>query len=326
MTVKYIVKKRDCSDVNFFHASIMRPIHILTLFAGSFLLGETVSETKQIQFIRRQADLRMIEKKHSVEEEARRIHSDVMRSHAQKDRREDVHATPKKMVLQVYGSATVSGKLTDEDQNPISDVEVRADFEDGGTWTKTGSDGTYEMIVNAGRVWIRVNINDLVPDYLQPRDQEDEVVNGAKAMVNFTAYSTDAAISGMILLDGAALPGVYVSADGRLGYTWTETGANGIFTLNVASDADASGGYNLRVNTHDFAKSAFRTERYDGITSGTSDLTINLVSATSSIEGTVTDNSGMAVGDVTVFANQHQRQNLDKSTRRFDGTDQSMRS
>ena len=63
------------------------------------------------------------------------------------------------------------------------------------------------------------------------------------------------------------------------------------------------------MNTHDFAESAFRTERHDGITSGTSALTINLVSATASIEGAVTDNSGMAVAEVTVFANQHQTGN-----------------
>ncbi|MBH30415.1 MAG: hypothetical protein CMG71_00295 [Candidatus Marinimicrobia bacterium] len=287
----------------------MRPKHILTLLAVSTLLGETVAESKQVRAMRRQSDLRMMEQKRSSEEEARRIYSDMMRPRTEGGGRGDTQATPEKNVFQVYGSVTVSGKLTDENQNPISDVEVRADFEDGGTWTKTGSDGTYEMSVNAGRVWIRLNSNDLVPDYLRPIDKEVEVEDGATATVNFTAYGADATISGMVLLDGAVLAGVSVSADGRLGYTWTETGADGTFTLSVASEGDVSGGYNLWVNTHDFAESTFRTERHDGITSGTSDLTVNLVSATASIEGTVTDNSGVAVAEVTVFANQHQTGN-----------------
>ncbi|GIS64758.1 MAG: hypothetical protein CM1200mP3_10060 [Chloroflexota bacterium] len=287
----------------------MRPKHILTLIAVSSLLGETVAETKQVQAMRRQSDFRMIEQKRSTEQEARQIYYKMVRSSAERERRGDIHTTLGKKIFQVYGSAIVNGKLTDEDQNPISDVEVRADFEDGGTWTKTGSDGTYEMTVNAGRVWIRVNSNDLVPDYLRPRDKEVEVEDGATAIVNFTVYDADATISGMVLLDGAVLAGVSVSADGRLGYTWTETGADGTFTLSVASEGDASGGYNLWVNTHAFAESAFRTERHDGITSGTSDLTINLVSATASIEGAVTDNSGMAIAEVTVFANQHQTGN-----------------
>ncbi len=287
----------------------MRTSHILAFIAVSSLLGETVAETKQVQAIRRQSDFRMIEQKRSMEQEARRIYYKMIRSSSDRARRGDSLTTLGKKISQVYGSAIVNGKLTDEDLNPISDVEVRADFEDGGTWTKTGSDGTYEMRVNVGRVWIRVNSNDLVPDYLRPRDKEVEVEDGATATVDFTAYGADATISGMVLLDGVVLAGVSVSADGRLGYTWTETGADGTFTLSVASEGDTSGGYNLWVNTHDLAQSAFRTHRQDGITSGTSELTINLVSATASIEGAVTDNSGVAVAEVTVFANQHQTGN-----------------
>lgn len=286
----------------------MRKFLVLAVLAVTSVSGEaaSVAEDDQIRAIRRHGDLLQMESDRLLEEHSQRIRGKMRRSAATQARRRGADRMSARTVSHTSGSATVEGVVKDEDGTPIPNVEVRADFEaGGGTWTKTDTAGAYEMAVTAGKLWVRLSDNDLIPMYLRPRDREAEVEDGATISVDFTAYASDATISGTVLLDGAALANIGLSADGRVGYTRTETGSEGTFTLHVASEGDAAGGYNLWVNTHDLATDAFRTERYEGITSGTADLTINLVTATSFIEGTVADDAGTAVADVTIYANQH---------------------
>ena len=291
---------------------MIRQIFLLLTFIASVLLGGTFDpgQDDRIQAMRRHSDLQRMENDRAREKLSRRTKWDISRA--------AVYETEKRLIdkesigtVSIMGaSATLTGTVTDDDGNPISDVEVSANFEgEGGTWTRTNTDGTYEMTVEAGKVWVRLHENDLIPTYLRPREKEVQVEENSTVTMDFIAYAADAIISGTILLDDAPLASVWLSADGKTGWTQTETGSDGTFTLQVASEADATGGYNLWINTSDLSEEAFRKERYDDINSGTTDLTIELLSATSFIEGTVTDNAGTPVVGVYVYANQHQTGN-----------------
>ena len=291
---------------------VIKQILLFAIFTASLLPGKAFGsgQDDQLQAMRRNSDLRRIENDRVLEELSRKTQWDKSRAvvYAAKKRFTDKGLPGRVSFFST--SATLRGTVSDDDGNPISDVEVSADFEgEGGTWTKTGTDGSYEMTVEAGKVKLRLNENDLIPTYLRPKEKEVTVEDDTATTVDFTAYASDATISGMVLLDGTLLSKVGVSAEGKTGWTRTETASDGTFTLQVASEADATGGYNLWVNTHDLSETAFRKERYEGIKSGTADLKIELVAATSFIEGTVTDNAGTPIVGVSVYANQHQTGN-----------------
>ena len=291
---------------------MIRQIFLLLTFIAPMLFGETFDpgQDDRIQAMRRHSDLQRMENDRAREKLSRRTKWDMSRAAAHETEKRFADKESIGTVSIMGASATLTGTVTDDDGNPISNVEVSANFEgEGGTWTRTDTDGTYEMTVEAGKVWVRLHENDLIPTYLRPREKEVQVEENSTVTMDFIAYAADAIISGTILLDDAPLASVWLSADGKTGWTQTETGSDGTFTLQVASEADATGGYNLWINTSDLSEEAFRKERYDEINSGTTDLTIELVSATSFIEGTVTDNAGTPVVGVYVYANQHQTGN-----------------
>jgi len=224
---------------------VIKQILLFAIFTASLLPGKAFGsgQDDQLQAMRRNSDLRRIENDRVLEELSRKTQWDKSRAvvYAAKKRFTDKGLPGRVSFFST--SATLRGTVSDDDGNPISDVEVSADFEgEGGTWTKTGTDGSYEMTVEAGKVKLRLNENDLIPTYLRPKEKEVTVEDDTATTVDFTAYASDATISGMVLLDGTLLSKVGVSAEGKTGWTRTETASDGTFTLQVASEADATGG------------------------------------------------------------------------------------
>ena len=187
---------------------MIRQIFLLLTFITSVLFGETFDpgQDDPIQAMRRHSDLQRMENDRAREKLSRRTKWDISRAATYETEK---HLVDKESVgtISIMGaSAILTGTVTDDDGNRISDVEVSANFEEaGGTWTKTDANGVYEMAVEAGKVWVRLNENDLIPNYLRPREKEVQVEEGATVTVDFIAYVADATISGKVLLDGGQL-------------------------------------------------------------------------------------------------------------------------
>ena len=243
---------------------------------------------------------------HQAEQERRMIEASK-RSAAAREEERAGRFVQKPSVYQLSGSASIEGVVADDDGNPIAEIDVSVESMEGhgGSWTTTDADGFYQLTVTAGRNRLWLDSGDLIPDYMSPRDKEVRAEEGATVVVDFVLYVTDATITGVIMLDDSPLVDVSISADGSTGWTNTSSQSDGTFTLDVASEADASGGYAIWVDTWNLTQAAHYEENYRGVVSGTANLTIQLRSPSAWVEGKVTDEDANPLADIRVDANQH---------------------
>ena len=201
-------------------------------------------------------------------------------------------------------NAWIEGIVTDEDGDPLDSVEVWAEHEQGpGTWTETDSTGHYTLGVLEGHWWVGLDDEDLIPGYLVPWDEHPYVAEGDTVNVDFTAYSTDATISGTVFLNDFPIGGVGIGADCIFGWTeaWSEFNSIGSYTLSVTSAADDEGGY--FVFAWDLPQDVFVEEYYEGIRSGSMGIDFYLHSVFGGIEGFVSDGqTGEPIDEAWVVA------------------------
>ena len=209
-------------------------------------------------------------------------------------------------VYQLSGSASIEGVVADDDGNPVAEINVSVESMEGhgGSWTTTDANGFYQLTITAGRNRLWLDRGDLIPDYMSPRDKEVRAEEGATVVVDFTVYVSDATITGVVMLDDSPLANINISADGSTGWTNTASNSDGTFTLDVASEADATGGYAIWVDTWSLSQSAHLEEDYRNISSGTTNLTIQLRSPSAWVEGKVTDEDANPIAEIRVFANE----------------------
>ncbi|MCH7731536.1 MAG: T9SS type A sorting domain-containing protein [Candidatus Marinimicrobia bacterium] len=191
-------------------------------------------------------------------------------------------------------NAWIEGIVTDDEGNPLDSIEVWADPGDGrkgpsGVWTNTDSTGHYVLGVLDGPWWISLNEGDIIPEYLVPWDKFVFASETDTVEVNFTAYSTDATISGTVFLNDFPIGGVGIGADCLFGWTetWSEFNSLGSYTLSVPSATDNEGGYS--VYAWDLPPDVFVEEYYEGIRSGVMGIDFNLHSVFGGIDGIVFD-------------------------------------
>lgn len=201
-------------------------------------------------------------------------------------------------------TAVIRGILTDADEpaGPIAGVRIFAGL-DGplGVYDTTDVDGKYNIPVVSGRWYVYLEEDDLIEQgYMAPHGEEDfDISDEDTVEVNFVAYEADATISGTVTLDGIALPGLEIGAWGEpVGYTFTESGANGSYTLNVSSEVDVRG---YDIWPEDMPEQTFFADELWGIQPAETDVDINLVTVYGGITGVVTDEaSGEVLNDVGI--------------------------
>ncbi len=206
-------------------------------------------------------------------------------------------------------TAVIRGTLTDELDSPIADVCIFAGL-DGPLEAEATTDATgkYEISVISGRWRVRPEEEDLIGmGYMAPHEKEDfDISDGDTVVVNFVAYIADATITGNVTKDGTALPGLEIGAWGEpVGYTFTESGTDGSYTLNVSNEVDVRG---YDVWPEDPPEQTSFADKLRGIQPGDTDVDINLVTVTGGIAGVVTDEAtgdtlyediGIMVRDIT---------------------------
>jgi len=203
-------------------------------------------------------------------------------------------------------TAFISGTLTDDSDSPepIAGVRIFAGadgpFEAEAT---TDVDGKYTIPVISG--WWRVSPeeDDLIElGYMAPHGEGDsdnsdggyfDISDDETVVVNFVAYAADATITGTVTLDGTALPGLEVGAWGEpVGYTFTESGTDGSYTLQVSSKVDVRG-YDIWLE--DMPDQAYFADKLWGIQDGAANVDINLETVDGGITGVVTDETSAEV-------------------------------
>ncbi|MFQ6615154.1 MAG: carboxypeptidase regulatory-like domain-containing protein [Fidelibacterota bacterium] len=193
----------------------------------------------------------------------------------------------------IAATAWIEGTVTDENSNPLHGIEVFARIEEGQdlqSWIETDESGYYTLGLLEGDWEVGLDGADLIPGYMVPEGEEFHMSEGATRTVNFTAYSTDATITGTVFLDDAPAGGVQARAWSPLGSTRTVSTAHGFYTLSVASEADGEGGYDVGVAEWRLPFPAYVDEYYSGIMSGSAGIDFHVYEIPfGAIEGIVTD-------------------------------------
>ncbi len=200
-------------------------------------------------------------------------------------------------------TAVIEGYVTDELGFPIDSIYVWANRDYlPGVQGETDITGYYSIGVTEGNYWVGVEPQDLIPDFLVPMDTLVYVADYDTADVHFTAYSTDSRISGTVFLDGYPYGGLNVGAWSVLGWTDNITASDGTYILDVSSDADGYGGYDLDI-WDELPPGVIVTNSPSGILSGTSGVDIYLSSVAGGIDGFIYDAVTMnPIKDAWVYA------------------------
>ena len=193
----------------------------------------------------------------------------------------------------VAPSSFIEGYVLDELGSPLIGYEVEAGQGEGpGFFSITNEFGFYSIGVAEGYYRVRLWEEELIPDYLSPKEIEIFVADGATETVDFTVYSTDSTIQGAVYLDGSPLSDVEVNCDCDLGYSFDFTEADGSYSLPVSSMAD----YNVSL-WEDAPDWAYTNDNYHEVLSGSTGMDFNYYSTLSAIEGYVYDSFGHPTDD-----------------------------
>ena len=141
-------------------------------------------------------------------------------------------------------TSVIAGMLTDNFMAPIPGVEIWIDNDGGPGFTDTtDTQGYFHIRVPEGDWRIQPNEMDLQPDYLIPNEQWQYLGNYDSVYVNFTAYETDAQISGHVSLNGNPWVNINIGAFNEYGWAEMRTDSMGDYTVQVSSALDSMGGY-----------------------------------------------------------------------------------
>jgi len=166
--------------------------------------------------------------------------------------------------------ARIIGYVTDQTGTPLTDIEVRAFYEDmmgpdGPDDSGDGGDGEfigftdetgfYEIGVDPGWFYVEVDGKDLVPDFMIPEGQILEVTETGANIADFTLLIPNSFIAGTVLLDGSPYPDATVVAwNPEFGWNVVWADELGEYIIPVYdpatvefSDSMGFGGYNLHV-------------------------------------------------------------------------------
>ncbi len=152
-------------------------------------------------------------------------------------------------------SSYISGYVRDEHGTAIPNIGVGLQQRNGGSEVRTDVNGHYKLMVPAGSGRIGVSQDDLLPQFMGTQSHDftiadgDSIVNNSVS--NFTCYSTNSIISGLVLENGGIPGRTYkISAWVNLlsGYSETTTNGLGMFSLPVRSDTELSLIYNVWLN------------------------------------------------------------------------------
>ncbi|MFA5799653.1 MAG: carboxypeptidase regulatory-like domain-containing protein [Candidatus Peribacteraceae bacterium] len=134
------------------------------------------------------------------------------------------------------GGLSISGKVLDENSNPISYANVRAELLDGsgnfaGRFMEapTSSAGSYTIYVDAG-TW---RVNSFAPGYGEVGSQTVTVTT-ANATLNLQAATADyGTISGTLKQNGVGVAGAFINGYGTSGGNHVVTGSGGVYSMKV---------------------------------------------------------------------------------------------
>lgn len=128
----------------------------------------------------------------------------------------------------------IEGFIYDELGNPLQGVEVKAGGDDGpSAYGSTNESGYYYLSVMPGYYDVGIDHESLPSPYVVPRTEWVDVDDDEVATVNFTLYSANNFIVGVVTLDGAYYEGATIVAMNELGFSYTMSTTNGYFDIPV---------------------------------------------------------------------------------------------
>jgi hypothetical protein len=205
----------------------------------------------------------------------------------------------------IEGNAAINGHVLDENGDPVVNVNVSASQGGpSGIFDPTDEDGYFELSVIEGNWYVIIDENDLFPDYMSGDHVELYIIEGATEIVDFMVYSTDSTIEGTVYLDDIPASGFTIHARiDEIGSLETNSSVNGAYSLSVASEADALGGYNINVDIWNIP-GIYVEESYNNIVSGSTGINFHLYTVSGGIEGEVLDvNTMQPVEDCWINVN-----------------------
>jgi hypothetical protein len=156
-------------------------------------------------------------------------------------------------------SNSISGRLTDNNGNPIASVWISGNANINGNYYNTGANtdtnGYYSFGVINSNLWGVGVSGNLPSDYLSPPDQQVPVTNDSPTEVDFVALLATNFITGNVRTSlGTNIPGVGVwasatNSDGGSFTNYVDTDTNGNYSLNVGNGSwtvwlNCGGNYN----------------------------------------------------------------------------------
>ncbi len=215
------------------------------------------------------------------------------------------------------GLSSVSGTLTDENNNPISGVTMHLDGNMTSLSATTDGSGYYTFQITTGYWYLNVNENDLLPNYLVPYGTEIDLWEDADTTVNMVTMACDGQISGNVSdMIGTGLPGYEVHGESwaESGSLWSQafTDEMGNYMLPVASALDThqvcddygcwmEGGY--WVDVWGNGPQMIQRLKEPPYNSGDNDVNFVVVETDVHIYGVVTDaNTGQPLPNVYIHA------------------------
>jgi len=151
-------------------------------------------------------------------------------------------------------SSFIRGYVRNEHGVPIPDVGVGLQNNNGGAEVRTDVNGEYKLMVPAGNGRIGLSQDDLLPQYMGVQSHDFTIANGDSivnnSISNFTCYSTNSIITGLVLENGSIPAHTYrVSAWCNFLNSYSESATNGLgmFSIPVRSDTDLNLRYNVWV-------------------------------------------------------------------------------
>jgi hypothetical protein len=199
----------------------------------------------------------------------------------------------------------ILAKVEDENTKPVVGAGILLISFDGPViFGLTGTDGTVKIGIAPGVYDIVIDPESIIPSYLWPSVIIEGVLvlEGETKNISFNVYSVDKQITGKVFKDSVAIGGVKIIAESTLGNTFAYSNLDGTYSLSVASESDALGGY--FVNADGVPRGYYIKESaYLNVKTGATNINFNLVHSDGAIQGYVKDEkTGMPVEDALVDA------------------------
>ena len=214
---------------------------------------------------------------------------------------ERVTAPASGLEISLQAGVSISGTVTDADTGaPIEGIEVDAWDSETGTsgGASTGPDGTFEVGRLVDGASYRLQFSDWANGVYITKDIEDVVAPASDLTVSLQA---GVEISGTVVDadTGDPIEGIAVNASDSDTETdgWTETGADGTFTVGGLVD-----GASYWLQFSDWANGVYITKDIEDVVAPASDLTVSLEVGVE-ISGTVVDaDTGDPIEEIEIFA------------------------